>query len=130
MENNSQFTIRKELTALNTPAPSVTTTSTNGSNNASNSNTTDPNTNTTTTTTTTGENKPDTNTGGTGTTTTTVEDKPTPTNASTEDKPKAECSKFCQIYNVLHLGMYAGVILLLLALSYQAVKSVGKAAKG
>ena len=118
MENNSQFAIRREITSGSSPDPIVLDTNTGGGEDTG-ANTTD----------TTGN---DTDTGGdaadTTPTDTTKEDEPTTTATVTnsEDFQKTECSGYCKMYNVLNIGMYGALILFLLAMSYQAVKSVGK----
>jgi hypothetical protein len=121
MENNSQFKIRREFVALSTgttttniadenqpdPDPSATTTTDAGTDQGTDTNT-------------------DTNTDSPNTTDTVTEEKPTTTATVTSpDLPKKECSGYCKMYNILTLGVTGATILLLLAVSFYAVKSAG-----
>jgi hypothetical protein len=126
-EQNSQFTIRREISGGNLPLPDTITTATGAGNSDSPPDTTV--TTTDTDTTVTGNTTVDTDTTTTTTnTTSTTTDKPsTTTDTSKDGLPKAECGSYCKMYNVLNLGMSAALIIFLLALSYRALKTVAKA---
>ena len=117
MKNNSQFTTRREIVSGSLPDPIVIDANAGGGEDTG-ANVTD----------TTGD---DTDTGGDADVTpqdTTKEDDPstTATVTNSEDLQITECSGYCKMYNVLNIGMSGALILFLLAMSYQAVKSVGK----
>lgn len=121
MDKNSQFTMRREMVGGQQIAPNTMTGTSNNNTNSV------PDPNTTTDPPTDGNapnNNPDT------ATTTTVEDKPTTVtepNKGGQQREENECSAICKMHQYLSLGMSGAFIIFLLALAYQALKSVGKA---